>query len=84
MRRRTREGTGGKCVAEPPGSWPAGVLGQRLACRVRADHTGSQYATRRAEEKLTAQNYISRQNTIVQESVQWVPWPGWLGDAAGE
>ena len=43
---------------------------------VRADHTGSQNATRRAKEKVTARNYISRQNTIVQESVQWVPWPG--------
>ena len=43
---------------------------------VRAYHTGSQNATRRAKEKVTARNYISRQNTIVQESVQWVPWPG--------
>ena len=25
---------------------------------------------------MTARNYFSRQNTIVQESVQWVPWPG--------
>ena len=32
---------------------------------VRADHTGSQNATRRAKEKVPARNYISRQNTIV-------------------
>ena len=59
------------------------VRGSRLARRyprsgvgVRADHTGSQNATGRAKKKVTARNYISRQNTIVQESVQWVPWPG--------
>ena len=25
---------------------------------------------------MTTRNYISRHNTIVQESVHWVPWPG--------
>ena len=38
---------------------------------VWAYHTGSQNATRRAKEKVTARNYISRKNTIVQESAQW-------------
>ena len=42
----------------------------------QSDHTGSQNATRRGKEKVTARNYISRQNTSVQESVQRVPWPG--------
>ena len=27
------------------------------------------------QEPVTARNYISSRNTIVQESVQWVPWP---------
>ena len=31
-------------------AWPAGVLGEGRACAVRADHTGSQNATRRATE----------------------------------
>ena len=39
----------------------------------------SQKATRRPRCKLgrvTARNYISRQNTIVKESVQWALWSG--------
>ena len=71
------------CVGAPGRAPAENVRRSRLARRcprpgvgVRADHTGSQNATRRAKEKVTARNYISRQNTMVQESVQWVPWPG--------
>ena len=57
---RTREGTAGKCAVEP--------LGLRQGVGVRADHTGSQNAMQR--------ELFSRQNTIVQKSVQCAPGPG--------
>ena len=68
MRGRTREGTGGKCAAEPLGQQ---VSGQGWACaRITQDRKMQREGLRKGD------GIISRQNTIVQESVQWAPWPG--------
>ena len=70
MRGRTREGTGGKCTAEQLGPQVGGS--HRIAkCNAKG------------YERLTVRNYISRQNTIVQEKCTMGFWARAGSEAAG-
>ena len=54
-------------------AWPAGVLNQgRAGGRITQDSKMQREGLRKGD----CSEYFSRPNTIVQECVQWVPWPG--------
>ena len=79
--RRCEEQAG--CVGAAPGrapanmcgraAWPAGVLGN--GGRAGGSHRIAKCNTE-GQERVTARNNISRQNTLVQKSSQRAPWPG--------